>query len=94
MTDFEKLLWALGYIRYLKHRVKSLEFEAGLLKSELAEAKYRNGTDEIERLKKEVEKLKQQWESRRAVVDKRTRNTIEIIKRLQLENDNLKLNQK
>jgi predicted nuclease with TOPRIM domain len=94
MTDFEKLLWALGYVRYLKHRVKSLEFEIGVLKSELSEAKYENGSERIRQLEQQNKALKTQWESRRATVHKRNKNQAEIIKRLQLENDNLRLNQK
>jgi hypothetical protein len=94
MTDFEKLLWALGYIRYLKHRVKSLEFEMGVLKSELSEANFKNETERIAELEKANKRLKDQWASRRVSVHKRNKNQAEIIKRLQLENDNLRLNQK
>jgi hypothetical protein len=71
MTDFEKLLWALGYIRHLKHRIKSLEFEAGVLKSELSEAKYQNGMEEIERLKALNKYQKEQLDNQKRKIDDR-----------------------
>lgn len=94
MTDFEKLIWALGYIRYLKGRIKSLEFEMGMLKSELAEAKYKNGTERIAELLRVNKMLKDRFEHRRQAAGKRKGNQKKIIERLQKENDNLRLNQK
>jgi len=94
MTDYEKLLWALGYIRYLKVRIKSLEFETGMLKSELDEAKHKNGSERIMELLRANKVLKERFDHRRKASGKRKGNMKKIIERLQKENDNLRLNQK
>ena len=41
LTDFEKLLFALRYIKELKAEIKNLNVEVGVLKSEVSELNYR-----------------------------------------------------
>lgn len=94
MTDFEKLIWTLGYIRHLKKHIQTLEFETGLLRSELDEAKYKNGTERIAELMQANKMLKDRFEHRRKAAGNRKGNQKKIIERLQRENDNLRINQK
>jgi hypothetical protein len=96
-SDFDKLLFALGYVRYLKARIKSLEFEIGVLKSELAEKRYKDGTDEIERLKQVVannmatlQKQRAGHEERKKKYRKLALSYQQIIRRQQTEIMNLK----
>lgn len=94
MTNDEKLSWAIGYVKYLKTKCGLLEFEIGILKSELSEAKAFNGSERIAELEKENKRLIDRWESRRVQIHKRHNHQTKLIKQLILENDNLKLNQK
>jgi hypothetical protein len=68
MTDFEKLLYAEGYIRKLKEENSTLKKEVGILKSELQEIKHdnlskttkRNLEIKLNNQKKLIKELRQQ----------------------------------
>lgn len=91
-TDFELLLYAKSYCEYLKKRVKALEYENGVLKSELDESRFFNGQDEIKKLKEEIRSLNASHRERKITYTKLVGSYRDIIRRQEKEILNLKLN--